>query len=191
MPPDVGRMIVMAGVVVGAVFWVLAFRMWLKVRSAPLRIRRTLGTVSKTPPEVLEGLVSLVAGKGRVVTRSVDSVGVEVGGATLTFRVRADVGGNALHAEADLAGASRAYALGLAVFVFLLQPLAITLAAALITMLALPSENPGIRAQAVQMVQIAHFLWPPFLIAHRHGVQRRAVLNLADEARVVLCDTSV
>ena len=29
----------------------------------------------------------------------------------------------------------------------------------------LPNPNPGVRGQAVQMVQIVHFLWPPFLFA--------------------------
>jgi hypothetical protein len=26
-----------------------------------------------------------------------------------------------------------------------------------------PSPNPGVRGQAVQMVQVCHLLWPPFL----------------------------
>jgi hypothetical protein len=29
----------------------------------------------------------------------------------------------------------------------------------------LSSPNPGVRGQAVQMVQVVHFLWPPFLFA--------------------------
>jgi hypothetical protein len=29
----------------------------------------------------------------------------------------------------------------------------------------LPSPNPGVRGQAIQMVQVVHFLWPPFLFA--------------------------
>jgi hypothetical protein len=28
-----------------------------------------------------------------------------------------------------------------------------------------PSPNPGVRGQAIQMVQIVHLLWPPFLFA--------------------------
>ena len=31
----------------------------------------------------------------------------------------------------------------------------------------IPSPNPAIRSQAVQMVQVVHFLWPPFLFAFR------------------------
>jgi hypothetical protein len=29
----------------------------------------------------------------------------------------------------------------------------------------IPSANPGVRGQAVQMVQVCHLLWPPFLFA--------------------------
>jgi hypothetical protein len=29
----------------------------------------------------------------------------------------------------------------------------------------IPSPNPGVRGQAVQMVQVCHLLWPPFLFA--------------------------
>jgi hypothetical protein len=31
----------------------------------------------------------------------------------------------------------------------------------------IPSPNPAVRSQAVQMVQVVHFLWPPFLFAFR------------------------
>jgi hypothetical protein len=30
----------------------------------------------------------------------------------------------------------------------------------------LPSPHAGLRAQAVQMIQVIHFLWPPFLLAY-------------------------
>ncbi len=37
----------------------------------------------------------------------------------------------------------------------------------------LPSPNPGVRNQAVQMVQVVHFLWPPFLFAALSGQASR------------------
>jgi len=36
----------------------------------------------------------------------------------------------------------------------------------------IPSPDPGVRWQAVQMVQAVHFLWPPFLFGARY---RRSV----------------
>jgi hypothetical protein len=34
--------------------------------------------------------------------------------------------------------------------------------------LAVPNQNPGVRWQTVQMVQVIHFLWPPFLLGFLH-----------------------
>ena len=31
--------------------------------------------------------------------------------------------------------------------------------------LVLPSPNPSVRGQCLQAAQMAHFLWPPFLLA--------------------------
>jgi hypothetical protein len=38
----------------------------------------------------------------------------------------------------------------------------------------LPSPHPKIRAQAVQIVQVVHFLWPPFLFAGLYRQRNRA-----------------
>jgi hypothetical protein len=42
---------------------------------------------------------------------------------------------------------------------------------------ALPSANPGVRAQVWQMVQSVHLLWPPFTFAILHAVGRRSARN--------------
>lgn len=42
---------------------------------------------------------------------------------------------------------------------------------------ALPSENPGLRAQVLQMGQCVHALWPPFLLAGLARGMRKAVRN--------------
>ncbi len=37
------------------------------------------------------------------------------------------------------------------------------------------SENPAVRGMVLQMLQIVHFLWPPFVLAGTARMQRRAV----------------
>jgi len=37
--------------------------------------------------------------------------------------------------------------------------------------------NPGVRAQAVQMVQAVHFLWPPFLCGALYRRGRSTIRN--------------
>jgi len=45
----------------------------------------------------------------------------------------------------------------------------------LIHSFVVPHGNPAIRGQVVQMVQIIHFLWPPFLFAGLYRAGRRVV----------------
>ena len=40
---------------------------------------------------------------------------------------------------------------------------------------AVPSANPAVRAQAVQVVQVVHLLWPPFLFAALARGRRRSL----------------
>lgn len=52
---------------------------------------------------------------------------------------------------------------------------ALLLASALMLTIVVPSPNPAVRAQAVQMVQVIHFLWPPFLFGGLYRSLRRSV----------------
>jgi hypothetical protein len=54
---------------------------------------------------------------------------------------------------------------------------AILAAAVLFPTLVLPSDNPAIRGQTAQVVQLVHFLWPPFLLTF----QARRARSLATE----------
>ena len=45
----------------------------------------------------------------------------------------------------------------------------------LMTTLVVPSPNPAVRAQSLQMMQVIHFLWPPFLFGGVYRMRRRAV----------------
>ncbi|HLW67121.1 MAG TPA: hypothetical protein VKS79_17540 [Gemmataceae bacterium] len=42
---------------------------------------------------------------------------------------------------------------------------------------AVQSQDPEVRAQSLQMLQIAHFLWPPFLFAGLYRARRRMQAN--------------
>jgi hypothetical protein len=50
----------------------------------------------------------------------------------------------------------------------------------LIRTFVVPNENLGIRGQTVQMVQVVHFLWPPFLFGGLYRMRIRAVRGAFD-----------
>jgi hypothetical protein len=53
--------------------------------------------------------------------------------------------------------------------------IALVVGAWLIATLVVPSPDPAVRSQAIQMVQAIHFLWPPFLMG---GLYRRGIRSV-------------
>ncbi len=70
-----------------------------------------------------------------------------------------------------------------AILVYLAAPLLLATAFFVMRAFVLPSDDPNLRAQAVQTIQIVHVLWPPFLLAHFH---RRLVRVLRESLATVL-----
>jgi hypothetical protein len=70
----------------------------------------------------------------------------------------------------------------LALGFLLLELVIIAAAAVLIPLYVLPNEEVAIRAQAVQTVQIVHFLWPPFVFTAIARILRGYVENSVNNA---------
>jgi hypothetical protein len=73
----------------------------------------------------------------------------------------------------------------LAFFVVLLMPATIVGVAAALWHFAAPSPAPAARWQAVQVVQMAHVLWPPFLIYGLWSKQRSMARDAASNLLVL------
>jgi hypothetical protein len=58
--------------------------------------------------------------------------------------------------------------------------LAIAIGFSLISTHVVHHENPSVRIQSVQMVQVIHFLWPPFLFAGLHRKFSRLLRHLSE-----------
>ena len=69
-----------------------------------------------------------------------------------------------LAATVDDGALTHRFRIGLGAFVLIVMPIVIGGVVAALWHLVAPSEKPPIRWQAVQVVQIVHVLWPPFLI---------------------------
>lgn len=118
-------------------------------------------------------------GPVRIVDRTADAVVFE--GAPMSVGLGRYVRQGALHFAAVSANRTRIdYALkasqvkgllwGGAIFQ-VLGLIAIAAGFCLISAFAVDNANPAVRAQTVQMVQVCHFLWPPFLFGalYRRG----------------------
>lgn len=108
-------------------------------------------------------------------------------GLPVTLRLSADGGGTRVTYEADTDPALRGLRIGAVIF-HVVGLIAIPTLGYVLLNYAAPSSSPGARGQVVQMIQIVHVLWPPFLLGYLGGrlkAQTRVLLEgLATSAGV-------
>jgi hypothetical protein len=75
---------------------------------------------------------------------------------------------------------ARAWLLRVGWLFVVLGLVAIGIGFTLIYTLVLPSPNPAVQWQATQMVQVVHFIWPPFLFGGLYRRMQRHVRNVFD-----------
>jgi hypothetical protein len=86
-------------------------------------------------------------------------------------------GDTLMTAEIDDAAFNRRFALGLGAFVLILMPAVVAGVPWLLWNYVATSDAPGVRWQSLQVLQIVHVLWPPFLIYFMWKGVRRSVIN--------------
>jgi hypothetical protein len=72
--------------------------------------------------------------------------------------------GTTLTTEIDATRTTRIFTGMMGVLLFGLAPLVLVGVAAALWNYVAPNPNPAVRWQALQILQICHVLWPPFLI---------------------------
>jgi hypothetical protein len=177
----------------------LGWRSWLATFG---RVGASSGSVDLpgTPQEVSERIAkALVAGTATVTTRILEadshvvrarlrpvvsgsrrgrsSIG-ESGGAHLVCHIDQRMDGCRVDYSLDAAELG-ANLRSITALVLGLGSCAIVAAAVLFPLVVIPSENPAIRGQTAQVLQLVHFLWPPFLLSFQARRARTAATEHA------------
>ena len=155
--------------------------------------------VTGAPEDVAEGLLRVLtaANSGSssapgTVSRGEDGAIVLQGPSRLRFplvpafsrcevRVAAAGAGSEVFFRADYS-AIRRKARALALVLLALGLLVMAGLVAFLWLKVLPSENPNVRPQVWQAVQMVHFLWPPWLVYALHRYARRGTEAYLDAA---------
>jgi hypothetical protein len=183
MNEPIARSIVYAGVAAGGAVWLLVLARWRALRflSAPMPVHVTARNASLE--DVERGVLELALARqwqcvshegGTIVLRLPLGAGLRVKLQRAFSRTEAVV-------ESDLAPLDRRFARWVGAFLFVI-PAVVAGLALLLLHLAVPSTLPAIRGQSLQILQIAHVLWPPFLITFLHARIRSAILAAASDA---------
>jgi len=153
----------------GALFWLLALRKYLRLLALPARIERSRTFPSKSPEQAMRAALGLATTQNfRVVERSERRLVLEVPlprRPKIIVDVRTETGGTSVHLEADISPSRRLFG-GIAVALLAFGLLVLVGLPLVLWFLAAESENPVLRWQAVQAIHVGHFIWPPFLLIY-------------------------
>ena len=181
------RLVVLSGAAVGGVVWLVVVSLWLRMRALPAPAPLTAVARGVAVDEAERSLLELaLTRQWQRVARDGDALVLALPlGAQLTVKLQRKMAGAEATIETDLRRLDRRFRRLLGIFLVLI-PLVVAGVVLLLMRLAVPSELPAVRWQALQVAQIVHVLWPPFLILFLHRRIRAAVGAAASDAALRL-----
>jgi hypothetical protein len=187
MAEPVARLVVLTGAAVGAGVWLIVVALWLRMRALPAPGPLAVTARGVTVEDAERSLLELaLARQWQRLARDAGSLALALPlGAQLAVKLRRGMAGAEAEIAPDLQRLDRRFRRLLGLFVVLI-PLVVAGVALLLMRLVVPSELPAVRWQALQVAQIVHVLWPPFLVLFLHRRLRAAVAAAASDAALRL-----
>jgi hypothetical protein len=177
MNEDLAKLTIGAGAGVGVIAWLVATRLYRWMAETPAVESFETPAPDKSPAEAIKAIVSRMAlpQNGPVSLARPSELVFEITQFHCHSRIEAyRAGGQTMLAvEFDDTKLRKRMQPWLALLVVLLIPIAIVGLGFWLWNYAAPSAAPGVRTQAVQIVQLVHVLWPPFLFYGQWKNQRR------------------
>lgn len=167
MDEQTAKMVIAAGGCVGVLFWLTAIGLYRKLAAAESPRRFEATVKGRQPGETIDGLLQrsqLFSPQARLERVADNRLVVHQVGVALELEATRQGSDTRLAATVDDSTLTHRFQLGLGAFVLILMPIVIGGVVAALWHLVAPSEKLPVRWQAVQIVQIVHVLWPPFLI---------------------------
>jgi hypothetical protein len=180
MAPESAYLVIGGGILVAAVVWAICLRLLQRQHGWPRVEQGVWRLPGLDPATAVSQALSLVAGSTRVRRRGESGLVVALGGCVARLDFTPAEGGAELIAQLDWTRGARMFGFLMALLVLVVQPAVILgIGGALWHWFASDPTDEG-RRTAWQVVQVAHVLWPPFLVhaIHRHlRRQARQVIN--------------
>ena len=189
MDEDTAKLVISAGAAIGAVVWLVAVQIFRKMADAPAVETIAAPVPDKTLAEAIKAIVenaTQIACQTRLA-RPADNAFeiITQNGMVSRIEARRMGGQTLLSAEIDDSQSRRKIQRILAFFIVLLMPVTIVGVAAGLWHFAASSPTPSVRMQSVQVVQIVHILWPPFMLYGQWKSQRRAAHDAVSNLLVI------
>jgi len=167
MDEQLAKIVIAAGFGVGVLFWLAALMMYRKIASAENPRRFESVVRGCQPAEAIDGLLQeskQFSPQARLERTAENRLAVSQAGILLEFEATRQGGDTRLTATVDDSQRTHWFQMGLGAWTLIVMPIVIGGVSAALWHFVPASLEDGVRWQAVQIVQIVHVLWPPFLI---------------------------
>lgn len=188
MDEDTAKLVISAGAAIGVIVWLIAVQLFRRMADAPAVEAIEIQVAGKTPAEAMKAIVAnagQIAGQARLSRPADDVLEISQNGVLSRIEAHRTGGRTLLTAEIDDSQSRRKYQRILAFFVVLLLPVTIVGVAAGLWHFAASSPTPSLRTQSVQIAQIVHVLWPPFMLYGVWKGQRRTAHDAVSNLMVI------
>lgn len=188
MTQDLAQIIIIVGATLGVVAWFFAWRCHGTISRMPDHTTQEKSVRGTRAEHIIKTLLRNIPPQCLVTDKTDDTMTVRVLGSTAKLSFQPEPDGVALKTDIDFTKLARICRWIMAAFVFVLQPVVVIGVTWLLFAFVVPSERGAVRWQALQILQISHVLWPPFLIYYLYRRFRREITaNIAHLA--VLAET--
>jgi hypothetical protein len=158
------KTIIGAGFGIGVLVWMWAMRLFAKMRAGEDLHSYTTEIRDRSPDEVLKQIVTSAHRATGLERPDPNTLMASFMGVDLRFEAQHRGSGTGLMTEVDSSRLTRNFSLVMGLLLFVLAPVVLVGTAALLWNYVAPNPNQAVRWQCVQICQIVHILWPPFLI---------------------------
>ena len=165
MDTDTAKLIVTVGILAGLIAWLFALRLYNRMRNWPATLEWQSRYPGLDPAAARQSLTEHLLTQPGQVEPGEKGVRHRLLGVDQRFALEKDGGrGAALRVQSDFSAQQRTGRRAMAVLVLVVEPLVIALVGWALMRFVVPSDVEAMRWQSLQVGQIVHVLWPPFLV---------------------------
>jgi hypothetical protein len=188
MDEQIAKLVVVAGFMVGLLFWLFALGLYRKIAGAENPRKFDALIPGKSPGEAIDALISrgqLISPQAQLDRIAENRLAIRQTGIAVEFEAAGQSAGSRLTATVDDSVLTHRFQMGLGAFVLILMPIVVGGVPAALWHFVAQSPSSAVRWQSIQVLQIVHVLWPPFLIYFLWKQFRTTGANAASNLLVV------
>ncbi|MDX1594288.1 MAG: hypothetical protein R3298_08565 [Gammaproteobacteria bacterium] len=181
MTTEAAYFVIGAGILVAGAVWAVCLQLLQRQRGWPRVERGSWRLPDVDPARALARSLYLVVGATRVRRRGERGLLLALGGCSARLEFAPGDGGTELTAELDWTRGARMFLFMMGLLVLVVQPAVILgIGGTLWHWFASDPTAEG-RRTALQVLQVVHVLWPPFLVHFLHRHLRRQARQVIDQ----------